>query len=691
MPRVSTVDVYPPGTFSGALRMKLQIRASADTLSSDSYGVGRFAAVPRKREGGSMSAAQRFLERFVLGRANRARRFAVVATMVVTAGLLAVAEPAVAKNAPTPWPGGIWQPDVASYGMTVVQNVPVTMSDGVVLFANIGYPSDPTTGVRAPGQFPVLLTQNPYIFETQPDPFYVDRGYIFVSVTVRGTNNSELSASDPTGPLTNDLFSPRETQDGVELVNWAAHQLDGSNGIIGLTGCSQLGINQIFTAAAVGPHSPVKAILPACASNGYSGAYFAGGIPGQTLPLFADPNLNLSGSQHAPENLAAGTALYDEVLAGGPRAYNGTYWQERTTSPTLAKDIVRNGIPALLWSGYNAPDGAGALQFYAALQNAASGRPLYGPMGRHQRATGRYQIVVGNWGHGVGLDESIDLEWYDTWLKGEHTNMTDTSTPLHLYDNQANTWINASSYPLDSSYDQYRLQANGALSPTQGWSRQSDGTASITWGQPDQTGTTLTYNTRPFTSSSTLAGPISATVYASSSNTNLELIATLFDVGPDGTATQISTGDLLGSMKAVDLSQSWFDRNGVMILPTHPYTADKYVPAGRTARYDITMLPTVWTLVPGHALRLVLSTQSPTSACTSLISALSPPIPCEYTAPQQATLPGGQYQIKLGDSSVNLPLVPTSSLAVTNSGTTPTSNGLTEPLDWSSPGHHFGR
>ncbi len=87
------------------------------------------------------------------------------------------------------------------------------MDDGVILFANIGYPTDPATGQRAAGRFPVLLTQNPYVGPTQqPDPFFVTRGYIFASVTVRGTLNSEAPGG---GPLVNDMFSPREAQDGV--------------------------------------------------------------------------------------------------------------------------------------------------------------------------------------------------------------------------------------------------------------------------------------------------------------------------------------------------------------------------------------------------------------------------------------------------------------------------------------------
>ena len=107
------------------------------------------------------------------------------------------------------------------------------------------------------------------------------RGYIHAVVQVRGTGDT----SGPEGePIANDIFAPRQAKDGVALVDWAA-KLPTSDGKVGLQGCSQLGINQIFTAAAVGPSSPLEVILPACASNGYEG-YFSGGMPSQILGLF---------------------------------------------------------------------------------------------------------------------------------------------------------------------------------------------------------------------------------------------------------------------------------------------------------------------------------------------------------------------------------------------------------------------
>jgi predicted acyl esterase len=569
--------------------------------------------------------------------------------------------------------------------MTVVPDVPLTMSDGVVLHANIGYPTDPGTGQRASGTFPVLLTQNPYVGPSQqPDPFFVDRGYIFASVEVRGTLDSQAPNN---APLLNDLFGPRQVQDGVELVDWAAHRLDGSNGAVGLTGCSQLGIIQLFVAAAIGPNSPVKAILPACASNGYDGIYFAGGIPGPTIGLFDQPIVGtISGTKHLPETVFVGGLLKANVLAGGQLAYNGQYWQQRTTSPAIAAQIVANGIPALLWSGWKAPEAMGALEFYAALQNASAGASPSGPMAAGQPTTGRYQVIIGPWGHGQGLDESIELEWYDTWLKGEQTGIDHTSTPMHLFEQGSDVWKNASGYPLTSSYTNYQF-GPGTLTrqPQPQLPSSQAGPDVISWGQPGQPGTSLSYTTAPFTAAAELAGPVSASIYASSSNSNMELIATLYDVGPDGTATQLTSGTLLGSMRAIDTKRSWTDQAGNLILPYHPFTGDSYAQAGSVARYDITLAPAAWAVQPGDSLRLTLTTQEPSANCQSLLSALSPAVPCLLTAPQRATLPNGVYLIERAagtPSSLSVPLLPGGSLATAVSGTTPTSNNQTEPLGW---------
>ena len=589
---------------------------------------------------------------------------AVVALLLASLGWSTTASAEDAAAASTPWPGGRWEPAAPAYGMTVVTDVPVTASDGETLVVSIGYPASLETGERAPGEFPVLLTQNPYLPTLVPDSFFVSQGYIFVVADVRGSGRSGGERG---------LFTERDALDGVDLVHWAADELDGSNGVVGLTGCSYLGINQFFTAALVGPGSPLKAILPACASHSYE-KYFVGGIPNANMPRFM-------GSLDFPE-------IYPDVVAGGELAYNGDYWQGHgTLDADVATQVVRNGIPALLWSGWAAAEAPPALELFTYLQNAMKDRPVFGsegfatsgPMRSWQQPSGRYQIVIGPGRHGQGIDKTIQLEWYDTWLKGQRTDIQWTSTPLHLYESASDRWVNAARYPIVARSTPYFLAADGALSRRAG----SPASDSITWAPPEEAGSSQTYTTSPFEDGATLAGPINLSVWASSSNTNLELVADVYDVAPDGTQTWITAGAVLGSLSRIDRARSWYDQSGLLIRPYQPFAADEYVPAGQTRRYDINVQARLWGLAPGHTLRLRLATQASTGA-TACGGAMGAVYPCLLTAPQQATLPGGVYEIEHGrgrPSALVLPLLAYQALPTATSGPTPTST-QPQPLDW---------
>src|SRR4051812_16500535 len=59
-------------------------------------------------------------------------------------------------------PAGAWTAPPAQYpGVAKQQDVSITMSDGVVLHADVVHPAT-ASGAIAPGRFPVLLTQTPY-------------------------------------------------------------------------------------------------------------------------------------------------------------------------------------------------------------------------------------------------------------------------------------------------------------------------------------------------------------------------------------------------------------------------------------------------------------------------------------------------------------------------------------------------
>jgi predicted acyl esterase len=581
---------------------------------------------------------------------------------------------AAISSSPTSWPGGRWVPDDQQYGMVVEKSVPLVMSDGVTLYADIGYPADKKTGERAAGTFPVLLTQNPYdipftnLSAFKPDSLFVSRGYIYAVVQVRGTGRTE----GPNGShIANELFSAREAVDGTELVDWAAYKLGGSNGTVGLIGCSFLGISQIFTAAAVGPNSPVKAMVPACAGIGYE-LFFPGGIGSGILPLFTSNGIGLIlGLRNFNESLAFQASKGKEFSEGGDAAYNRDHWQTRNTS-RVAPQVVNNDIPALLWSGWNAMELDYAFALYSIFQNVAAGRPPFGPMTTNQAVTGRYQIVLGAGSHGIGPDRTLMLEWFDHWLKGQDTGIDRTSTPMHLFEMQSRRWVNASRMPAVETYTPFYIGADGALTTA----AASSGQDTIRWAPLSENGSTLTYTSAPMQQAKTIAGPIAATVWSSSTNTNMQLVATLYDVDTLGATKRISFGGLIGSMRA-EGENSWLDASNAMIRPDHPFTDDEYLTPNQTERFDIKLYPTVWALRAGHSLRLVISTQADSRDCqpTSIITGLS--APCVYSLPQQNTLPGGVYTVQRGGDKatvINVPLVDSASI--------PTARGINRPMDW---------
>ena len=300
------------------------------------------------------------------------------------------------------------------------------------------------------------------------------------------------------------------------------------------------------------------------------------------------------------------------------------------------------------------PESPGPLEEYAILQNTWAGRRPFAPMTPNQPTTGRYQVIFGPWAHGQGLDKTLQLEWFDTWLRGAHTDIQKTRTPLHLFEEQSARWVNASSYPIVDEYTPLHLGPNGSLTLHAASARGSD---TLTWGPPTEPGTTLTYTTKPLQNGATIAGPIAASITATSNNRNIVLITKLNDIGPDGTPTQISFGVLLGSRHTLDKTRSWYDTRGTVVNPVHPHQRDEYVPAGRSQRYDIKLLPKVWSVAPGHSLQLVLSTQPGPDDCQVSLARLPQAHPCHLSDVQLQTVPGGVYTIQYGSSTLNLPLL----------------------------------
>jgi predicted acyl esterase len=322
------------------------------------------------------------------------------------------------------------------------------------------------------------------------------------------------------------------------------------------------------------------------------------------------------------------------------------------------------------------------LELYDALQNAYFHRPIYTPLRPGEPVTGRYQLIIGNWRHGGGIDPGIELEWFDTWLKHINTGLpTGTRTPIHVEELGDNRWVNLADYPMTSRYAPWFLGAGGTLTRI---APAGPGADAIVWAPPAQS--SVAYTTPALSRGATLAGPLDLTVYAQSSGSDIELMADLFDVAPDGTSRQISHGGELGSMRALDPAKSWTDAAGRPIRPYLALLNDDLLPAGRLFRYDIPIQPQVWLLAPGHRLRLRISGQPDPAACQAGFENVPwMVIGCKPRPAITALLVGDTFVIgraKGAASYLNLPLLPYRYFRTIRSGITPTSRGVVLPLSW---------
>ena len=178
-------------------------------------------------------------------------------------------------------------------GMRIDWDVPIRMDDGLVLRCDVYRP------VKE-GRYPVLLSYGPYakglafqdgypsawqrMVSEHPDVAYgssnqyqnwevvdpekwVPDGYVCVRVDSRGTGRS---------PGHVDHFSPRETRDFYDCIEWAGTQA-WSNGKVGLNGISYYGINQWHVASLQPPHLAAMCIWEG-AADWYRDMTHHGGI-----------------------------------------------------------------------------------------------------------------------------------------------------------------------------------------------------------------------------------------------------------------------------------------------------------------------------------------------------------------------------------------------------------------------------
>lgn len=624
---------------------------------------------------------------------------ALVAAVLAAATLVPASGPAAAVPAtaavPTPatapapaaaaTPG--WTPRGPQYGTTVTtRDLAIRMDDGVILRGDLVRPAT-ADGKPVAARLPVIVTITAYnktvlaagggAVLSGADPAYlVKRGYAQLTVDARGTGSSHGQWA---------AFSAREGKDAGAIVEWAATR-PWSNGKVGMTGASYMGISQLF-AAARQPQG-LKAIFPQVpAADVYRDVVASGGqIDVGFIPLWLGlvtatgvlpPAYGLqepaAGFKMATDHLMGGLGftlpLAVQALLGGEPAYDGPFYRER--SPISVIDRVR--VPTFLIGGEHDLFQRGTpLDFERLQRNGVPVKFILGPWDHLQGSSGAEVVKAG-----YGTLAELQLRWFDHYIKGRDGQL-DKIAPLTYYEQGSGRWVKRGRWiASDLSARQYKLSGSSAIGGTSGrlvTGTPAAGTSIVppipvtglctrsasqwTAGLPslllkdfpcftdnrlnDLGG--LTFDTAPVTTPVRFQGPLNARLYVSSPTGDGMLSVAIEDVAPDGSVSRITGGWQVVSHRTLDTTRSRY-LDGKLIQPWHPFTkaTQKNLPGGQVAPVDVEVFPTGAVIQPGHRLRIAVQAFDVPHLLSPLTSLLGQLVPVTVhtgpSYPSSITLP----------------------------------------------------
>jgi putative CocE/NonD family hydrolase len=511
------------------------------------------------------------------------------------------------------------------YGMTEDDDVAVPMRDGVNLLADVHRPD-------AAGQFPVLIAASPYprqiqnlgapmgFIEAGASDFWVPRGYVHVIANCRGTGGSGGTFG---------FFDAQERRDMRDLVEWAAAQ-PWSDGNVGMVGISYFAMTQLEAAVEQPPH--LKAIFPletsvdlyeAAMQNGLFSSSFVttflamiGMTSGHTNKLWRSrlvdgigellrtPRVHGKFATAGGESNMAGLRallrlhhdphpwddLWRDMAVEHP--VRDEWWDERTLVPLLDR------VQVPVYTGCDWGNGPlhlpGSLRAINAMPNSPHVQvAMLGDLG-----------ISWPW-------ETLHVEglaWFDHWLKGRDTGILD-GPPIRyqLHKGEADGWRTAEAWPVPGvAHRELALRTDGTLSPDEGEAGQRTymvlgaglNRARASVADPPSF---LTWETGPFTSDLDVLGTIELQLDATASAADTAWIITLQDVAADDSTTEVTTGSVRASLRAVDKAAS---EPGA---PSLPCTSPEAVPINEPVSYRIPIAGNGYRFAAGHRLRLALT------------------------------------------------------------------------------------
>lgn len=500
-------------------------------------------------------------------------------------------------------------------GMHVDWDVPIRMDDGNMLRADVYRPV-------SKGRYPVILTYGPYakglsfqdgypsawerMVEKHPDvpagssnlyqswevadpEKWVPHDYICVRVDSRGAGAS---------PGVIDPFSPRETKDFYDCIEWAGVQ-NWSNGKVGLNGISYFGTNQWHVATLQPPHLAAMCVWEGGA-DWYRDMTHHGGILSTFWENWYDMQVKTvqygAGERGNRSRVHGELVCGPEILSEEELAQNRINFGEDIRSHPLVDDYHRARSPD--WSKIKVP-----------LFTAAN----WGGQGLHPR--GNFEAFVraaskDKWLEAHGIEHwthfytdygrELQKRFFDYFLHGKDTGWSEQPRVLLQIRHPGETFVERaeSEWPLKrTKWTRFYLDpAEGALATARPTTK-----ASIEF---EAMGDGVTFLSPPVAQATEITGPSALKLVVSSSTADADLFVVL----------RVFTGDLkeVVFQGAIDphtpIGQGWLRAShrkldkklSTPYRPYHSHTRKQPLKFGEKVDLDIEILPTSIVVPAGH-------------------------------------------------------------------------------------------
>jgi len=505
-------------------------------------------------------------------------------------------------------------------GMRIDWDVPIAMDDGLVLRADVFRPV-------AEGRYPVILSCGPYakglafqdgypsawqrMAEKHPDVTagssnlyqswevvdpekWVPHGYACVRVDSRGTGCS---------PGVIDHFSPRETKDFYDCIEWAGVQ-PWSNGKVGLDGISYYGINQWHVASLEPPHLAAMCIWEG-AADWYRDMTHHGGILCTFWENWYDMQVKTVqygvGERGRRSRVHGDLVCGPEIFSDAELAKNRSDFGGEIYAHPLDDNYHRARSP--IWPKVKVP-------FLSAAN--WGGQPLH-PRGNFEgfvRAASKRKWLevhgIEHWTHFyTDYGRNLQLRFFDYFLHGKN-NGWDKQPPVQLQVRHIDRFVERAEkeWPLKRTKwtKLYLDPADGALADRPARKKAVMRFAAMGEG--------VTFLTSPLAHETEITGPSALKLLVSSSTSDADIFAVLRVFSPGlkevvfqgaiDPHTPIGQGWLRASHRALDKKLAKPYR------PYHTHAKREPLKPGQVVELDIEIWPTSIVVPAGHRIALTI-------------------------------------------------------------------------------------